>query len=447
MEPVNGFDRAHTLSDLLAVSVLRDLADDPAVSGPLAFAVLDESGQWYFQGNGADRSFCEAALERLPPRRGTAVDCGAEDDRGIFIYPLELNFEILGHLVAAATDASRVTPCLEGLASLLARRIGDAINYAYKYRLTAGLHGEVVRQSYDDLMVKHRQLEESEARLRRFSRDLESEVEKKTAQIERARLGLIQQEKLASVGRLAAGVAHEINTPLGFVRSNIGVLGEYLTELSQHRQAGKNHGEPPAKGMDPIKDIFTDAADLIDESLEGIDRITTIVANLKAFSAIDNPGKSRIDPNRAMDRVLAALADEIGDGARVVRQYGATPPITCFQGLINQALMNIVQNALQAAGSAGTVWIRTGPAQSGPDRIQIDIQDDGPGILPEHLSRAFDPFFTTRDIGRGVGLGLSVAQSIVQHHGGVIEIDSQPGQGTRVRLVLPVEMEDRPCPD
>ena len=267
------------------------------------------------------------------------------------------------------------------------------------------------------------------------------------AKLSMAQQQLVQSEKLASIGELAAGVAHEINNPIGYIFSNFGSLQSYLEQLFDMLTAyqAAEPSAPPAVAaalaerraaidLDFLRD---DIAALMRESKEGIVRVRRIVQDLKDFSRTDAGNEwCWANLHAGIDSTLNIVSNEVKYKADVLKEYGDIPDIECLPSQINQVIMNLVVNAAHAIGKQrGTITLRTGSADGD---VWVEVEDNGGGIARENLSRIFDPFFTTKAIGKGTGLGLSLAYGIVQKHHGRIEVDSEPGNGTRFRIVLPV---------
>ena len=257
---------------------------------------------------------------------------------------------------------------------------------------------------------------------------------------------LLQSEKMASIGLLAAGVAHEINNPIGYVHSNLGTLHEYmgaLLALIECQDEALQACDPGARQQ--VRDqrerldidfILGDLPKLMAESREGIERVTKIVQDLKEFSYVGRGDPMRpSDLHKGLESTLNIVWNDLKYKVRVEKHYGQLPPVECHLSEINQVLMSLLINAGQSIESRGTIVITTG-AEDG--EAWISIADSGCGIAPDALSRIFDPFFTTKPIGRGTGLGLAIAYSIVSKHHGRIEVSSEPGVGSTFRLVLPV---------
>ena len=281
----------------------------------------------------------------------------------------------------------------------------------------------------------------------------ELEREKETQQrlivkLEEAQNQLLQSEKLASLGQLAAGVAHEINNPIGFVNSNLGTLDRYVQDLLRLIDAycaveAKADGTPAElPSVDAIKKdvefdyLRDDVGLLIKESRDGLDRVKKIVQDLKDFSRVDSTQAWQLtDLNHCLESTLNVATNEIKHKATVVKSYGDIPEVECLPSQLNQVFLNLMVNAAQAIKDTGTITLSSGAEQGW---VWIAVADTGAGIAPEHINRIFDPFFTTKPVGRGTGLGLSVSYNIVTKHGGRIDVESELGKGTCFRIWLPI---------
>ncbi len=273
--------------------------------------------------------------------------------------------------------------------------------------------------------------------------------------LEDAQVQLLQSEKMASIGQLAAGVAHELNNPIGFVHSNFGTLENYLKDILEIAAAC----ETAAKASNPTDFAHIDAlkaekdfdflkADifqLMSESRDGLSRIKKIVQDLKDFSRVGEAEWQWADIHQCLDSTLNIVWNELKYKCTVTKQYAAgLPQIRCLPSQLNQVFMNLLLNAAQAIPDKGEITIGTLPA--GEDAIQIVIHDSGTGIPAENLQRIFDPFFTTKPIGKGTGLGLSIVWGIVGRHHGKIEASSAVGAGTTFTLTLPVSQAEETPP-
>lgn len=259
---------------------------------------------------------------------------------------------------------------------------------------------------------------------------------------------LVQSEKLASIGQLAAGVAHEINNPIGYIFSNFGTLEGYIEQLFElltaYEQAEASIREPEvARGLRALRErveldfLKEDIPVLMRESKQGIVRVRQIVQDLKDFSRVDSKQEWEwADLHKGIDSTLNIVASEIKYKADLVKEYGPIPPIECLASQVNQVVMNLVVNAAHAMGEQrGCITIRTGTEG---EQVWLEVGDTGSGMPPETLKRIFEPFFTTKPIGKGTGLGLSLSYGIVQKHNGRIEVDSVVDQGTTFRVTLPI---------
>ncbi|UGQ46947.1 ATP-binding protein [Massilia endophytica] len=303
---------------------------------------------------------------------------------------------------------------------------------------------EALRQSRDQL--EERVLERT-ADLQKANATLQTEKARQEELIRKlgeAQSQLLQSEKMASIGVLAAGVAHEINNPIGFVNSNVGTLRRYTDSMLQLLDAYEAH-EPElrpegqqelARIKQQIDAAFLreDLSSLIDESLDGLDRVKRIVKAMKDFSHVDSDGQQEANLEAGLESTLNVVWNEIKYKAEVVKEYGNIPPIVCFPSQLNQVFMNLLINAAHAIEGHGRITVRTGYDD---DYVWVEVQDTGKGIKAEHLNRIFEPFFTTKPVGQGTGLGLALSYGIVQRHGGLIEVQSTVGAGTIFKVVIP----------
>jgi two-component system NtrC family sensor kinase len=266
-----------------------------------------------------------------------------------------------------------------------------------------------------------------------------------------AQARLLQSEKMASIGQLAAGIAHEINNPIAFVRSNLHSLASYLSDLTAVMKAYEDaeaarDGDTERRKLADLKrstdidNVLGDIPPLLAESSDGLSRVEKIVKDLRKFSHVDKVVWQPVDLHECIETTLRLAAHEIERKADVVREYGVLPPVACLPGQINQVFLNLLVHAAQSHTTRGTITIRTG--RDG-DSVWVQVQDTGAGVSREDLSRIFDPFFTTdftaSQSGTNPGLGLSVSYNIVQQHGGTIDVASEPGKGSTFTVRLPIE--------
>jgi two-component system NtrC family sensor kinase len=275
------------------------------------------------------------------------------------------------------------------------------------------------------------------------------ELKQLNAKLSDAQDKLMQSEKMASIGQLAAGVAHEINNPIGFIFSNFGTLERYLADLFEMLAAYEEAesvlaGSPVAARLKELREkieldyLKEDIPSLMAESKDGITRVRNIVQNLKDFSRVDTSQKWVLaDLHHGIDSTLNIVNNEIKYKADVVKEYGQLPDIECLPSELNQVFMNLLVNAAHSIrADRGTITIRTGANES---QVWVEVQDTGEGIAKENLGRIFDPFFTTKPVGKGTGLGLSLSYGIVKKHMGSIDVTSEPGEGTCFRVTLPIQ--------
>ena len=275
------------------------------------------------------------------------------------------------------------------------------------------------------------------------------ELQQAYARLASAQEQLLQSEKMASIGQLAAGIAHEINNPIGYVHSNLVSLRDYASGLLdlihayEHALAPKLD-EATLATITAVRNrvdfdfVSTDLPQLINESREGLERVRRIVQDLKDFShAGREAGWRRVDLHKGLESTLNIVWNDLKYKARVERQFGRLPLVECHPSEINQVFMNLLLNASHAIGERGTITLSSGhdPAR---DEAWISIRDSGPGIGAEALPRIFDPFFTTKPVGTGTGLGLSISYGIIKKHGGRIEVANAAEGGAVFTVVLPV---------
>lgn len=329
--------------------------------------------------------------------------------------PLEFNLETLGWLHGELPAAGR---------QAAARLLEAILLQVNKYRLAANLHLDSTQANYAELQSRNRALQASEARYKALSAQLQERVDAQVKLVEQAQQQLYESARLRAVGQLAAGVAHEINNPLGFIGSNLRVACDYLDEI-----AGKLAHAPDAS---PLLDDFRA---LLNESLGGSRRIANIVADLKTFANIDQADFVPCDLNALLISTCHLLQAENPSAQNIQLDLGELPRLAGFPAKLAQAFYNLLDNATKALGEHGRIQVVSRMTDKG---LEIIIEDNGCGIADEVKARIFDPFFTTREVGAGTGLGLCVTRDILTAHQGEIRLDSQTGLGTRatVRFVL-----------
>jgi two-component system NtrC family sensor kinase len=238
---------------------------------------------------------------------------------------------------------------------------------------------------------------------------------------------LRQSQKLESIGQLAAGIAHEINNPMAYVRSNLSILREEWTALTGWTEKDDWNEE--------AKQRLAECEELIDESLEGVDRTVAIVRDVREFSHANESQAGHVDLNDLVEGALRVATPQQPPNVVVERRYGELPTVDCRPGQLSQVFLNLIVNAYQAMGEGGSLSVSTEVVGL---EVVITVEDDGTGIAAEHLERLFDPFFTTKPTGEGTGLGLYVSYEIVRNHGGTILVSSPPHGGARFQIRIPV---------
>jgi len=279
------------------------------------------------------------------------------------------------------------------------------------------------------------------------------ELEATNSELRKTQAFIIQQEKMASIGQLAAGVAHEINNPLGYIHSNLNSLHSYMPNLKEYVEQLRSLNEYSLKSDDKfarekaeqaekladefnITEIMDDIEPLVSECMEGTNRAKNIVINLKNFSCPAGNKSTLADVNAGIESTIAVIWNELKYHSNVHKELGDVPLIPCYPQELNQVVLNLLLNAAHSLKKHGNIWVRS-RSQNGS--IEIEVEDDGEGIPPENISRIFDPFFTTKPIGKGTGLGLTISYGIVKKHNGDIMVESEPGKGSKFTVRIPKE--------
>ncbi|HEX8987076.1 MAG TPA: ATP-binding protein [Rhodocyclaceae bacterium] len=353
-----------------------------------------------------------------------------------------------GREQALQAEIARLGKIIAALVARAEREMGPQGSQFGMFQ-TASLLEEKVRARTRELQRVLAENEKIARDLQRLNKALQREHEEQRDLIERleqAQNQLLQSEKMASIGQLAAGVAHEINNPVGFVNSNLGTLERYLGDLFAILDAYDAVAGRAPDGWDfgavaRLKEhadyafLRKDAPALLAETREGVTRVRKIVQDLKDFSHVDEAEWQLADLNAGIDSTLNVVWNELKYKAEVTRDYAELPKIECLPFQLNQVVLNLLVNAVHAIETRGTIAVRTGREEDG---VWLEVADNGHGIPPENRTRIFEPFFTTKPVGKGTGLGLSLSYSIVQRHHGHIELDSEVGRGTRFRVHLPL---------
>jgi signal transduction histidine kinase len=387
------------------------------------------------------------------------------DDDPVSRYLLQNILESAGHQVSAAADGGEawrlfeagdfplvitdwMMPELDGIDLVRRIRSSQRPHYVYTILLTARSHKEDVVAGMgagaDDFVTKPFDWDELRVRCRQGERILALEKSLRETQA-----ALCQSEKLASVGQLAAGVAHEINNPLAYVLNNLAVLRQdvpaLLGVLDRYR-SGRDalaRAEPDLAAAlarleeeEDLPYLRENLERLVHKSLEGLQRVRQIVRNLRDFARLDEAEFKEVDLNAGLEATLEMIGHEVKKKELTLqREYGELPPVACHPGKINQVFLNLLVNAVQACAPGGRITVRS---RGAAEEVAVEVEDTGCGIAAEHLPRLFEPFFTTKPLGEGTGLGLSLSYGIVRDHGGRIEVESVAGRGSLFRVRLPL---------
>lgn len=334
---------------------------------------------------------------------------------------------------------------LEGIADMLHAALHTIIKSAMKRMLTSEAHTTIVNQSYEDLLETNRKLVVSERQYRELAATLEIKVRERTDELNHAYAAMLQKEKLAAIGSLAAGMAHEINNPIGFVLSNLRTFVKYAAKLKEMLEFYRLICEPVVPEAVAtqaetrwrelkIGFVFTDIDDLVQQSLDGAERVQKLVADMKGFSHVDESGPVLTDINLELEQTVSILGHEIRQGTTIERNLGNVPKVRLNPALLSQSFLQIIQNALQLTTPHLKIELVT---RRQDENVIITIADNGPGIAPEIRDRIFEPFFTTKDVGKGTGMGLSLARQAVESCGGTIAITCPENGGTICMISLP----------
>lgn len=332
---------------------------------------------------------------------------------------------------------------------LLGDSFNDMINSLREAREKDAKQSKELLKQQTELTVKNKELAEKSESLSRQKNEIEKkndELESTMHKLKEAQNQLVQSEKLASLGQLTAGIAHEINNPVNFITANIRPLkrdiddvlklirryDSIITEFNYHQQFSKINN---MKEEIEYEFLLEEMNNLIKGIIEGANRTADIVKGLRNFSRLDEDDKKLADINEGLETTLMMLRNEFKNRIKVVKNFGDIPKIICYPGKLNQVFMNVLSNAGHAIKDKGTITITTSVFNN---YLILEVMDDGSGMTDEVKNRIFEPFFTTKDVGKGTGLGMSITYGIIKDHNGIIDIESEIGKGTKFIIKLPI---------
>lgn len=390
---------------------------------------------------------------------------GVEIDQADVFRPIQaMSYWLFGAAILLASLVVLFTYLIaRGITVPLRTLIRSALTIAqgnFKERVPIRSSDEVgiLASAFNDmakaLSLRETQLQELNRNLETMVRDRTLELENSHEALKRAYLDLqsaqeqlIQTEKMASLGQLVAGIAHEIKNPLNFIYGNTGFLADYTQKLQNLLESFERlpslSNEDRAE-LSRLKEsvhyafIKEDLKTLIDNFTEGARRINTIVSDLRTFSRMDTDRIADVDIHASLEMSLNLMRNQYKNRIQIHKEYGVIPKIQGYSGKLNQVFMNLLSNAFQAIQGRGDVWIRT---RSNDSTVEIEIEDNGIGIPKENLKRIFEPFFSTKPVGQGTGLGLSISYGIIEQHQGKIHVNSAPQKGTSFVVCLPISQE------
>ncbi|VVS93233.1 ATP-binding protein [Desulfoluna spongiiphila] len=454
-ETIIPFDREYTLKDLLPTELVLGWARAAPRLGVAHLSVIMADGT-SLAPEPSEKKVTRAIGDLLAAHRPETRTLGKTHKGWVVLTPLVHELEILGYLALGYNpDGNAPTEALDAAGTLLGTAITQILKSGCGLAMASQVHGEVVEETFAVLKEKATQLAKSEKKYRLLATSLDREVKRKAEEIHQAQERLMQQEKMASIGQLAAGVAHEINNPMGFITSNINSLEEYAGELIRFvtlqrdliggaQRAGLLAGENEARLLKELQHvdegadidfILKDIPPLLSESIDGAERIRKIVQDLKDFA---HPGEEKLslaDLNANLDKSINIVGSELKYKATLEKNYRDLPPVQCYPRQLDQVFVNLLVNAAQAITDKGTITVST--CHDSTHAI-VAIADTGTGIPKGMLKKIFDPFYTTKPVGKGTGLGLNVVYNIVKRHRGSISVKSEEGRGTTFTLRLPL---------
>ena len=350
---------------------------------------------------------------------------GLADADSQIAIPLVIKDRLIGVFSVESREPKPFSEHDETLISIVASQAASAIQNALLYRAAE---------------ERRKELAEAHEGLKQLNETLEDRVRARTKELEQAnrdlretQAQLVQSSKMASLGMLAAGIAHEINTPIGAIHSNADVerrAVDVIRGILQDPALVKKLGHQPR--LDRAFKIFEDVNRI---TLEATERVTRIIQSLKSFARLDQAELELVDLHEGLESTLTLIGHLMKDRIKVIKNYGKLPKVQCYASQINQVFANVLANAVQAIEETGSITITT--YQDG-SCVLIQVADTGVGIRTEHLDRIFDPGFTTKGVRVGIGLGLSITYRVIENHHGSIHVQSEPGKGTIFTIRLPI---------
>lgn len=417
----------------------------------------DDNQEALASGNWLCHESCWKA-SRMAMETAKAVDVECYGGIRLFAMPILSGGEIIGSINFGYGDPPKKPDKLKEIADRYDVSESELRKLSYDYKSRPPFFVNLAKKRLSSSASLIGTLMERK-KVERELLESKKRIEKTNQRLKENQDQLVQSEKMASIGQLAAGVAHEINNPVAFIDSNLRTLQEYRGDLKDILDRYIRLEEHAAKMADSSEDdaltgildevrstrerielefLLDDFGKLIAESREGTERVKKIVQDLKDFSHAGEAELKWADLNKGMESTLNVVWNELKYKATVIKDLGDIPEIYCYPQQMNQVFMNILVNAAQAIEERGEIRIKTQLAEGDRPMVEVKISDTGKGIAPEHLQKVFDPFFTTKPVGKGTGLGMSMAYKIVKKHHGTIKVNSEIGKGSTFIIRLPV---------